>query len=324
MNILITGAAGFVGSHLVDLFLKHNHHVWGVDNLLTGDERNLQAAKHDSKFTFIQADVNQDPAQYFPADFLTHSQSLDLILHFASPASPPLYQKYPVETYLVNSFGTHQLLNWVKNNQPSAKLLFASTSEVYGNPTVHPQPESYWGNVNPNGIRACYDESKRLGETICGVHARDFGLDVRIVRIFNTYGPRMNLYDGRVIPNFIRQALANEPLTIYGDGTQTRSYCYVDDLVRGIYDFSTLSGLNNQTINLGNDRELSTFQTAELIWSIVHPGEPLKFVLQPLPQDDPTVRRPDLSKANNWLNYSPLVSAEVGWLKTVTYFRELL
>ncbi|NCN06390.1 MAG: NAD-dependent epimerase/dehydratase family protein [Candidatus Pacebacteria bacterium] len=304
---VITGVAGFVGSHLCDALLKQGYSVYGIDNFITGQAKNLDHLESNSDFHFIRADVSQPAANYLPKLL-----EPDVVYHLASPASPPRYQAHPVETYLVNSIGTHYLLQYLKTRASQARFIFASTSEVYGDPTEHPQSESYWGNVNPNGVRSCYDEAKRLGETICGVHTRDFGMDVRIVRIFNTYGPRMDLADGRIIPNFIAQVRSDHPLTVYGDGSQTRSFCYVSDLVEGILLMGTLQNLAGETINLGNPNEEHTaIQTAELVKNAFEkPG--LELLFKDLPGDDPTRRKPDITKARALLNWSPKVSFAEG------------
>jgi nucleoside-diphosphate-sugar epimerase len=330
-TILVTGAAGFIGSHLVETLLKAGAKVIGVDNFITGKQSNLDEVaaalgenwQPGKNWWFIQANINQPVANYLTPEILSAAGPIAAVLHFASPASPPRYQANPVETYLVNSLATHELLNWLHETHPAAKFLFASTSEVYGDPAVHPQVEGYWGNVNPNGIRSCYDESKRLGETICGVHQRDFNMDVRIVRIFNTYGPRIDLEDGRVIPNFIQQAMAGQPLTIYGDGTQTRSYCYVSDLVAGILQLALLPDLKGKTINLGNPEEYTLLQTAELVQAAVlgEKATAQPFVFKPLPGDDPTRRKPDISLAQTLLSWSPTVSFATGLAQTVAYFK---
>lgn len=313
-TVLLTGAAGFLGSHLVDSLLESDAKVIGVDNLITGRVTNLDQALKNSNFTFIEANASQTPHDYLP-----ENTKIDLVLHFASPASPPRYQKFPVETYLVNSMGTHNLLQYLLETNNQARFVYASTSEIYGDPKVHPQTEDYWGNVNPNGVRSCYDESKRLGESICGVHARNFEMDVRIVRIFNTYGPRIDPDDGRVIPNFIKQALADEPLAIYGDGTQTRSYCYVDDLVDVILKYASAEGLIRETINIGNPEEHTVKETAEIVAKVV--GIKPKYETKPLPKDDPTRRQPDISKAKKLLGWEPKVSFEEGLKRTVESFR---
>lgn len=316
-HVVVTGAAGFIGSHLCDQLVASGAQVTGIDNFLTGRRENIAHLLSQPKtFRFIEADVTTAPESYLP------SEKIDLILHFASPASPPRYQAHPVETYLVNSHATHLLLTHLQKTNPHARFLFASTSEIYGNPAQHPQSESYWGNVNPNGIRSCYDEAKRMGETICGVFYRDFGMDTRLVRIFNTYGPRMDPSDGRVIPDFIMKALADRPLLIHGDGSQTRSYCYYQDLVAGILRFASLPDLSGETINLGNDAELTVKETAEIIYKTIHPETtiaPLTF--KPLPQDDPLRRKPDLSKARRLLEWQPQVSFADGLQSTIEYFR---
>ncbi len=315
-RILLTGGAGFIGSHLAEVLLSLGAEVTAVDNLLTGSEHNIAHLQSVSKFRFIKADVTSSPETYLASDFLP-----DVILHFASPASPPLYQKHPIETYLVNSLATHTLLQYIVHKSPVTRFLFASTSEVYGDPQQHPQAESYFGNVNPNGIRSCYDEAKRLGETICGVHARDLNVDTRIVRIFNTYGPRMDLNDGRVIPQFMKQLLHHQPFSIYGDGTQTRSYCYVSDLVEGILRFVAADGLQGETINLGNPEEHTILETAQVIQSLVTEVKP-ELEFHPLPKDDPTRRRPDISKAEKLLNWHPRVELVQGLEQTLKYFQD--
>ncbi len=322
-SCVVTGAAGFIGSHLCESLLKLGAKVIGVDNFSTGSNDNLEsmlqtAGEFAKNFTFIKADVNQPPATY-----LTIDSAIDFVFHFASAASPDKYQAFPRETYLVNSWATHQLLDFLLAHQPQARFIFASTSEVYGDPLQHPQPESYWGNVNPNGIRSCYDEAKRLGETICGVYEREFAMDVRIVRIFNTYGPRMDINDGRVIPNFIKFSLAGEPVPVYGEGQQTRSYCYVTDLVAGILSLAGLPNLKGETINLGNPQELTVFETAQLVKQLIigkfDPNQDMIF--KPLPKDDPTRRKPDISKAKKLLNWEPQVKFEQGLNLTIEYFK---
>ncbi len=318
-KVLVTGAAGFVGSHLCDRFLKLGAQVTGVDNLLTGKLSNIvhlldSSHPQSQLFSFINADVTKDPETYLPADYVP-----DIVLHFASPASPPKYQAHPVETYQVNAFATHELLKFLKKTNPKAVFVFASTSECYGDPAVHPQVESYWGNVNPNGLRSCYDESKRLGETICGVFFRTFGIDTRIVRIFNTYGPRLDLEDGRVIPSFISSVLSSKPLRVYGDGSQTRSYCYVDDLVEGVARMTTTPGLGGETVNLGNPEEFTILETVECLKSLL-PKQNLEVTHHPLPQDDPRRRCPDIAKARNLLSWEPKVSFKDGLKRTLDYY----
>lgn len=324
-TILLTGAAGFIGSNLVSRLLPLGATVIGVDNLITGKIENLaeyldeNAVSKVENFEFIQADVSQPVEKYLPAN-----KKIDVILHFASPASPPKYQAHPVETYLVNSLGTHYLVSFLKDHNPEGRLLFAGTSESYGDPQVHPQPETYWGNVNPNGKRSCYDESKRMGETISGVFYRDFAVDTRIVRIFNTYGPNMDPSDGRVIPNFAMQALKNQPLTVYGDGSYTRSYCFVDDLVEYILRFVSKEGLAGETINIGNPQEYTILQTAQIIHEAVNPGTQIQIEYKPIPSDDPTKRKPDITKAKQLLEFEPQVSFEEGLKTTLEYFKTVL
>ena len=314
-TVVVTGAAGFLGSHLCDRLLESGANVIGVDNFVTGRKKNLAHLEDNQTFRFIEANVNTDPELYLG------DVTPDVVMHFASPASPPRYQEHPVETYLVNSYATHLLLSFLKEKNPEARFLFAGTSEAYGDPAVHPQPETYWGNVNPNGVRSCYDEAKRMGETVCGVFNRDFGMDTRIVRIFNTYGPRMNPEDGRVIPNLAMQALRGEAMTIYGDGTQTRSYCYVDDLLAGILAFLVHPELAGETLNIGNPEEFTILETADAIQAVI--GE-TERTFEPLPGDDPLKRQPDISKALSVLEWRPAVSFTEGLAKTIEYFKSEL
>lgn len=314
-TVLVTGAAGFLGSHLVDKLLAANAIVIGVDNFMSGRKVNLDQAHQSSAFSFITADVSQSPLNYLP-----QLDKLDLVLHFASLASPPHYQQHPMATYLVNSMGTHNLLQYLYDQHPRARFLFASTSEVYGDPQLHPQPETYWGNVNPNGERSCYDEGKRLGETICGVHHRTLGMDVRIVRIFNTYGPRINPLDRRVIPDFIQRALQQQPMQIYGDGGQTRSYCYVDDLVRGILLLAAVETGSGKTINLGNPEEHTVMETAQIIQQLTS-TESISPQFLPARPDDPHRRQPDISLARELLDWEPKVSFVEGLKQTIAYMR---
>jgi nucleoside-diphosphate-sugar epimerase len=320
-TVVATGGAGFVGSHLCEQLLAYGATVVAVDNLITGNKKNIEHllyAKTDTnRFSFIEANVSENPEKYFPAGFTP-----DLILHFASPASPIQYQTYPVETYLVNSMGTHQLLQYILSHSPQTRFLFASTSEVYGDPQQHPQTESYWGNVNPNGIRSCYDEAKRLGETICGVHSRNFSLDVRIVRIFNTYGPKMSAEDGRIIPDFVAQALQNKPVTVFGDGSQTRSFCYVSDLVDGVLRLAASDAAKGETVNIGNPGEYTVIDTAKLITQTT--GSRSKIEFKELPKDDPLKRRPDISKAKQLLDWEPKVDFPTGLQQTIEWFKKEL
>lgn len=318
-TIILTGASGFIGTNLALKLLKLGSRVIGIDNHISGTKDNLAYLVPHPNFTFVEADVIQNPKKYLPVDLT----QVDYIFHFASPASPPIYQKYPIETYLVNSLGTHHLLDFLQQNFPQAIFLYASTSEVYGNPLEHPQSEKYWGNVNPNGPRSCYDEGKRLGETISGVFSRDFGIDVRIMRFFNTYGPHMSLEDGRILPQFIKQYQADKPLTVYGDGLQTRSYCYIDDLVKGILLFASgeKEKLSGQTINLGNPEEYTVLDTARIFnRAIGRESELITF--EDLPIDDPLRRQPDITKAGELLEWQPEINFDEGLRKTLDFFQK--
>jgi nucleoside-diphosphate-sugar epimerase len=316
---LVTGAAGFIGSHLVDSLLELGAKVIGVDNLITGNINNLKKAKENNNFKFIKADVSQDPSKYL----INHeNDDFDLVFHFASPASPADFKKYPREIYLVNSVATDLLLQYLLKNNEEARFIFAGTSEAYGDPLEHPQKESYWGNVNPNGIRSCYDVSKRMGETICGVYFRNFNLDTRIIRIFNTYGPRINLNDGRVIPDFLNMALNKKPLLIQGTGKQTRSYCYIDDLIRGILLLASTDNLAGETVNLGNSGEFTILETAEIIQKKVNKSfDKDDLIFAEARKDDPIKRQPDITKARKLLNWLPEIKFDLGLDKTIEYFR---
>ena len=307
-RVLITGAAGFLGSHLCDRFIKEGYHVIGMDNLITGDLQNIQHLFGLENFEFAHHDVSK---------FVYVSGELDYILHFASPASPIDYLKIPIQTLKVGSLGTHNLLGLAKNK--GARMLIASTSEVYGDPSVNPQPEEYWGNVNPVGPRGVYDEAKRFQEAITMAYHTFHGLETRIVRIFNTYGPRMRLNDGRVLPAFIGQAIRGEDLTVFGDGSQTRSFCYVDDLVEGIYRllFSDYA----QPVNIGNPDEITIKQFCEEIIKLT--GTDQKIVYKELPTDDPKQRRPDITKAQDILKWEPKVNRAEGLKITYEYFKSL-
>lgn len=307
-RILITGAAGFLGSHLCDRFVNEGFHVIGMDNLITGDLRNIEHLFPLANFEFYNHDVSK---------FVYVSGELDYILHFASPASPIDYLRIPIQTLKVGSLGIHNLLGLARSKQ--SRLLIASTSEVYGDPTVNPQPEEYWGNVNPVGPRGVYDEAKRFQEAMTMAYHTFHGLETRIVRIFNTYGPRMRLNDGRVLPAFIGQALRGEDLTVFGNGQQTRSFCYVDDLVEGIYRllFSDYS----QPMNIGNPDEITISQFGEEIIKLT--GTDQKMVYMPLPTDDPKQRRPDITKAKEILNWEPKISRAEGLRITLEYFKSL-
>jgi len=315
--VVVTGGAGFIGSHLCEALVDLGAHVIAVDNLVTGKRKNISHIL--DKIHYIEADVTLPPETYLPNEL--HP---DIIFHFASLASPPLYQAKPIETYLVNSIGTHFLLQYLLHKNPSARFIFASTSEVYGDPQEHPQTESYWGNVNPNGLRSCYDESKRMGETVCGVHTRSFDMNVRIVRIFNTYGPRMSPTDGRIIPNFIMQALRKENLTLFGTGTQTRTFCYVSDLVSGILLLAEKDAARGETINIGNPKAFSALETAEIIQKEVLGEHGKEFIFKELPSDDPVRRQPNIEKAKRILDWSPSIEFAEGLKKTVEYFQELV
>jgi dTDP-glucose 4,6-dehydratase len=307
-RVLITGAAGFLGSHLCDRFIKEDYHVIGMDNLITGDLQNIEHLFGLENFEFAHHDVSK---------FVYVSGPLDYILHFASPASPIDYLKIPIQTLKVGSLGTHNLLGLAKNK--GARMLIASTSEVYGDPNVNPQPEEYWGNVNPVGPRGVYDEAKRFQEAMTMAYHTFHGLETRIVRIFNTYGPRMRLNDGRVLPAFIGQALRGEDLTVFGDGSQTRAFCYVDDLIEGIYRL--LLSDYAQPVNIGNPDEITIKQFGEEIIKLT--GTSQKLVLRDLPVDDPKQRRPDITKAKALLGWEPKVSREEGLKITYEYFKSL-
>ena len=307
-RVLITGAAGFLGSHLCDRFVAEGYHVIGMDNLITGDMRNIEHLMHLENFEFYHHDVSK---------FVHVPGELKYILHFASPASPIDYLKIPIQTLKVGSLGTHNLLGLAKRK--NARILVASTSEVYGDPAVHPQNEDYWGNVNPVGPRGVYDEAKRFQEAITMAYHTYHGLETRIVRIFNTYGPRMRLNDGRVLPAFIGQALRGEDLTIFGDGSQTRSFCYVDDLVEGIYRL--LLSDYAYPVNVGNPDEITIGQFAEEIIKLT--GTTQKVIYKDLPVDDPKQRQPDITRARAILNWEPKVSRAEGLKITYDYFKSL-
>ncbi|HYW53861.1 MAG TPA: NAD-dependent epimerase/dehydratase family protein [Dongiaceae bacterium] len=312
MLALVTGAAGFVASHLTDRLLRDGWTVTGIDNLATGDERNLRGAHATGRFAFVNADVAQ------PWDWLAAlGEAPRLVLHFASPASPLQYERLALETMAANAAGTMHAVACA--HAAGATLLYASTSETYGDPLEHPQRETYWGHVNPVGMRSCYDESKRYGEAYVTTAVRKLGLDGRVVRIFNTYGPRMQAGDGRVIPNFCVGALRGEPLTVYGSGAQTRSFCYVDDLVDAVVRFATRPGLSGRVINAGNPDEYTIRQLAETIARLA--GTELRVEERPLPADDPARRRPDIALARELLGWAPSTPLEAGLRRTLDYFR---
>jgi dTDP-glucose 4,6-dehydratase len=307
MRTVITGGAGFIGSHLCERFLAEGHEVICVDNYITGSPVNIEPMRANDRFTFIRHDISHP---------LEIDGPVDDILHFASPASPVDYLRHPIATLKVGSLGTHNTLGLAKVK--GARFLLASTSEVYGDPEQHPQREEYWGHVNPIGIRGVYDEAKRFAEAMTMAYYRTHGVNTHIIRIFNTYGPRMRLDDGRVLPNFMGQALRAEPLTVYGQGAQTRSFCYVDDLVEGIYrllftDF-------HEPVNLGNPNEVTILEFAQEILKLS--GSKSQIVYKPLPEDDPKVRRPDISRARKLLGWEPKVDRHEGLQRTMKYFRE--
>ncbi len=308
MRVLITGGAGFLGSHLCDKFLAEGHTVIAMDNLITGSTRNIEHLAGRDDFLFIKQDVT---------NYIYLEGKIDAVLHFASPASPIDYLNLPIQTLKVGALGTHKALGLAKAK--GARFLLASTSEVYGDPQIHPQPESYWGHVNPIGPRGVYDEAKRFAEAMTMAYHRFHGVDTKIVRIFNTYGPRMRLEDGRVVPNFIPQALRGEPLTVFGDGQQTRSFCYCSDLIDGIYRL--LLSDEHEPVNIGNPAELSILEFAQMINRLT--GNTAGIVFQPEKRikDDPQTRQPDITRARTLLGWEPKVSLEEGLTRTIEYFR---
>jgi dTDP-glucose 4,6-dehydratase len=307
LRAVITGGAGFLGSHLCEYMLERSWEVLCLDNLVTGSEANIAHLRSNSKFAFELKDVSQ---------YIDVAGSVDAVLHFASPASPPDYLKLPIQTLKVGSLGTHNSLGLAKAKK--AKFFLASTSECYGDPDVSPQPETYWGHVNPVGPRGVYDEAKRFAEAITMAYHRYHGLDTRIVRIFNTYGPRMRLNDGRALPNFLYQALVGDPITVYGAGKQTRSFCYVSDLIEGIYRL--LESNEHDPVNIGNPNEITILEFAERVRKLV--GADVPIVFRPLPQDDPKQRCPDIAKAQHILNWQPKVNLEDGLQRTYDFFRQ--
>jgi len=303
--VVVTGGAGFIGSYLCDRLIKEKFKVICLDNFITGSLDNVKHLFSNGSFRFIEHNVTK---------YIDIGENVDYILHFASPASPDDYLKFPIQTLKVGSLGTHNALGLALKK--SARFILASTSEVYGDPLSHPQSEDYWGNVNPVGLRGCYDESKRFAEALAMAYHRVHKIDTKIIRIFNTYGPRMRMKDGRVVPNFIYQALHNKPLTIYGKGTQTRSFCYVDDLVAGI--LKVMRSSINDPINLGNPHEFTILQLARLIVKLT--GTKSKIVFKPLPQDDPRQRQPNIARAKKILKWEPKVELEEGLKKTIEWF----
>ena len=306
-TVVITGGAGFIGSHLCDRFIREGFKVICLDNLITGNPDNVRHLDKDKNFRFIKHDVSK---------FIDIKGKVDFILHFASLASPKDYLKFPIQTLKVGSLGTHNAIGLAKEKK--AVFMLASTSEVYGDPLVHPQPESYWGHVNPVGVRGCYDESKRFAEAITMAYHRIHKLDTKIVRIFNTYGERMRINDGRVIPNFIYQVLNNQAITVYGRGKQTRSFCYISDLIEGI--FRLFFKRINEPINLGNPNEFSILELAKLVIKLTRATNII--IYEPLPQDDPRQRQPDITKAKTFLRWRPKIGLEDGLKRTIEWFKE--
>lgn len=310
MNILVTGGAGFIGSHLCSKLLEQGSKVIAVDNLITGSKANIQEFKSNSNFKFITADATKE---------FSVKEKIDYIFHFASPASPIDYQAYPIETLLVNSVGTKNCLDLARRD--NAKIMFASTSEIYGDPKEHPQKETYWGNVNPRGVRSCYDEAKRFGESLVLSYQRKYQTKTVTIRIFNTYGPKMQKDDGRVISNFVNQALENKAITIYGTGKQTRSFCYIDDLIEGIIAVMFNNKTQGEVYNLGNPEEYSILNIANKIINLT--GSKSQIIFNCLPEDDPKRRKPDISKIKKATGWKPKTKLDEGLKKTIEYFKNI-
>ncbi len=313
MKILIAGGAGFIGSHLCRFHLEKGDSVYAFDNLITGRRSNVQPFFSDKNFHFFEEDI-------VTFDF-SHLPPFDIIYHLASPASPVQYKKYPIETLITNSQGTHKLLEFLRTSG-SKSFVLASTSEVYGDPLIHPQHENYWGNVNPVGPRSCYDEGKRFAETLTMAYFHKFNLKIRIARIFNTYGPNMEKDDGRVVSNFITQALSGKPLTVKGKGQQTRSFCYISDMIEGLYLLAITKNIDGEIINLGNPNEKTVIELAKLIQKLI--GKKLEILFINKEADDPQRRKPDIAKAKRLLGWQPKISLEEGLVKTIDYFREII
>ena len=311
MKILVTGGAGFIGSWLCDSLIKEGHEVVCIDNLGSGDKKNVEHLLPNPRFKFMKHDIREP---------LEIGEKVDCIFHLASRASPADFERYSIDILLANSLGTYNMLELTRKN--NARFLLASSSEIYGDPKVHPQLESYWGNVNPIGPRSCYDEGKRFSESLTVNFHKKHDLDVRIARIFNTYGPRMSPSDGRVISNFIVQALKNEPITVYGDGSQTRSFCHVSDMVDGLMKLMFTDGLGGNVINLGSRDEVAVLEVAKLIKKLT--GSKSEITFKPLPKNDPKRRNPDISKAKNLLGWEPSIALDEGLHKTIEYFRSVL
>ncbi len=314
MKILITGGAGFIGSHLAEFYLKNGHYITVIDNFITGSEENIENFLSHPRFSFIKADVSE-------FNFSKLREKYDVVFHLASPASPIKYMQHPLETIKANVYATERILKAAMEGK-FRRVVYASTSEVYGDPLEHPQKESYWGNVNPRGPRACYDESKRLGETLCYVYFSKYNVDVRTARIFNTYGPRMDLEDGRVVSTFVVRALKGEDLPVHGKGKQTRSFCYVDDMVRGLDKLAVIENLAGEVFNLGNPEEKTILELAHIIIRLTGSSSKISFIDRPI--DDPERRQPDIAKAKKVLGWKPEVPLEEGLRRTIEFFKSRL